>query len=250
MKKSILTIAGLDPISGAGVTRDTQIFVEKGLYPLVCITSIVPQSTCGIKEVHSIPVNTILKQLEAIFEEFSPEVIKIALVPEADQYRAILDFLKERDYRFLILDPILRAGTGDQLASEEVKSVILKHILPHSIITPNLQEAEFLTGEKDPKEAAQKLVKLGFEAALIKGGHSEGELIKDLFVTQNARKEYPHKKFPQEVHGTGCSISALIASNLTLDMELEEAVGRAIQEIVTWFSSGKMKKLTCSCIFY
>ena len=146
MKKSILSIAGFDPISGAGVVRDTQIFVEKGLYPLVCITSIVPQTTCKILEVFALSGETVLKELEAIYTEFKPKFVKVGLVPLPELMESILNFLRTKQLSCLIIDPIIKAGTGDPLASNKIKETILGNPLPNTIITPNIKEAEFLTG--------------------------------------------------------------------------------------------------------
>jgi len=254
VKKSILSIAGFDPISGAGVVRDTQIFVEKGLYPLVCITSIVPQTTCKILEVFALSGETVLKELEAIYTEFKPEFVKVGLVPLPELMESILYFLRTKQLSCLIIDPIIKAGIGDPLASNKIKEAILGNPLPNTIIIPNIKEAEFLTGLRiesfeDVKKAAERLENYGFKGVLIKGGHGKGNQIQDVFLYENEFQIFTHPRFPHEIHGTGCTLSSLILSFIALGHSPPEAVEKSIGEIENWIKNGKLIKLSCSYVF-
>ncbi|MCD6130685.1 MAG: bifunctional hydroxymethylpyrimidine kinase/phosphomethylpyrimidine kinase, partial [Candidatus Hydrothermae bacterium] len=197
---------------------------------------------------------TVLKELEAIYTEFKPKFVKVGLVPLPELMESILNFLRTKQLSCLIIDPIIKAGTGDPLASNKIKETILGNPLPNTIITPNIKEAEFLTGLsiesfEDVKKAAERLENYGFKGILIKGGHGKGNQIQDVFLYENEFQIFTHPRFPHEIHGTGCTLSSLILSYIAHGHSPPEAVEKSIGEIENWIKNGKLIKLSCSYVF-
>jgi len=234
--KNILTIAGYDPSSGAGVTRDLDTFFSLGCHGLSAPTCFVVQGPRGVRDIHPIPVDQFASMLKVIEEEVAIDGVKIGVVWDVPYIEIISGFLKKLKGKPVVVDPIYAAKNGHKLITEEGLKCLVKEILPlTTLFTPNLEEASLLTGKKiktldEAKRRARELVRLGPRAVVVKGGHLEGKPVdvffdgKEIFL-----REKPRVK--QQIHGTGCLFSSLLAAFLTNGYPLEEAFLAAEKEM-------------------
>lgn len=215
----VLSIAGTDPTGGAGIHADLKTFQEVGAYGMAVITSIVAQNTMGVKDVWHMEDETILKQLEAVFEDIRPQAVKTGMIALPSMIESVTARL-EREKLPIIVDPVMVATSGDSLMDKETTELMINRLLPITeIVTPNMEEAEKLTGVnvstiEEAEKAARVLVDdMGAEAAVVKGGHAKDTAVDVLYY----KKEFVHLKAERfdtkHTHGTGCTFSAAIAAN-------------------------------------
>lgn len=227
----LLTIAGFDPSCGAGVAADLKTFAAHNCYGVAAVTALTVQSTQGVKSVHPTPAAQLRAQLDALLEDVTISAVKIGMLGNRANATAVTEFLDHHKFKHVVLDPVFRptAGNAELLDISGLKFVrdeLLKRV---SVITPNLPEAEFLTGTdvKDVaqmKAAAQKLIEMGARAVVVTGGH----LDKPTDVLCEAGREVEtfggdHVKSPN-THGSGCTFSSAIAAQLALGQQLRDAV--------------------------
>lgn len=227
----LLTIAGFDPSCGAGVAADLKTFAAHNCYGVAAVTALTVQSTQGVKSVHPTPAAQLRAQLDALVEDVSIAAVKIGMLGHRANATAVTEFLDAHKFKHVVLDPVFRptAGNAELLDTSGLKFVrdeLLKRV---SVITPNLPEAEFLTGSdvKDVaqmKAAAQKLIEMGARAVVVTGGHLEKPT--DVLCEAGGEVETfggDHVKSPN-THGSGCTFSSAIAAQLALGLQLREAV--------------------------
>ena len=228
MQYKCLSIAGFDGSGGAGLQADLKTFSALGCYGMTVLTALPVQNTMGVRSCYEIPLDAILGQLEAIFDDIVPDSIKIGMLFKREIVLLVADFLSERAIGIpIVLDPVMVAKSGDYLLLPEAMSALKSRLIPMAtIITPNLPEAEALTEPtKDMHQLAKKLLNLGANAILLKGGHQACPSSDDLFMDQ-LRQDIWLKSpriHSKNTHGTGCTLSAAIAAYLAMGLPLAKA---------------------------
>jgi hydroxymethylpyrimidine/phosphomethylpyrimidine kinase len=221
MQYKCLSIAGFDGSGGAGLQADLKTFSALGCYGMTVLTALPVQNTMGVRHCYEIPLEAIQKQLEAIFDDIIPDSIKIGMLFKREIVELVAAFLSERAQGIpVVLDPVMVAKSGDALLLPEAITALKKQLIPlATIITPNLPEAWALTRTTQEKQALANLV-LGYGpgAVLLKGGHGDGEESNDLYVDQAGQAIWLTNRRidSKNTHGTGCTLSAAIASYLAL----------------------------------
>lgn len=233
-----LTIAGSDSGGGAGIQADLKTFQMQGVFGTSVITAVTAQNTLGVFDIHPIPLNTIQAQLEAVKNDFQITSAKIGMLGTADIIECVADFLSHLPFGTLVVDPVMIAKGGAPLLQQQAVSALIKHLLPLAdVITPNIPEAEALTGIKisdtaSIQQAALDLQKQGAKNVIIKGGHSlnsQSQQCQDWILLQNAEHlvlESPRFD-TQHTHGTGCTFSACLTAELAKGAPLKSAVKTA-----------------------
>lgn len=233
-----LTIAGSDSGGGAGIQADLKTFQMQGVFGTSVITAVTAQNTLGVFDIHPIPLNTIQAQLEAVKNDFQIASAKIGMLGTADIIECVANFLSHRPFGTLVVDPVMIAKGGAPLLQQQAVSALIKHLLPLAdVITPNIPEAEALTGIKisdtaSIQQAALDLQKQGAKNVIIKGGHSlnsQSQQCQDWILLQNREHlvlESPRFDTPH-THGTGCTFSACLTAELAKGTPLKSAVKTA-----------------------
>jgi hydroxymethylpyrimidine kinase/phosphomethylpyrimidine kinase len=235
--KKILTIAGYDPSSGAGITRDLDVSFSLGLHGLSAITAIVVQGPSGVSSLSPIGSDVFTNMLDAVGSDVTIDGVKIGVVWGEPAGKAIASFLSARRGVPVVIDPITHAKNGAPLVTAEGLSFLITGLFPlASVVTPNITEASAMTHMKitcleDMKEAARVLRSMGPGAVIVKGGHLEGAPT-DLLFDGEEFLVHTKERVDRTVHGTGCMFSASLASFLTLGYSLREAF-YASQEFMT-----------------
>ena len=241
-----LTIAGSDSGAGAGVQADLKTFAALGVYGASAVTALTAQNTKGVKAIHYPPPEIVAAQIEAVLEDFAVAAIKIGMLGSAELVGAVAEGSPssgrhvpspegEGGRAFVVYDPVMIASSGDALSGAGFVEAVKRELLPLvDCLTPNLAEAAALLGEPIARSEADMarqgaaLLKLGPRAALIKGGHLEGDEAVDLLVTANGVRRYVAPRIAsRNLHGTGCTLSSAIAANVVLGAPLPEAVAAA-----------------------
>ncbi|MFU0790452.1 bifunctional hydroxymethylpyrimidine kinase/phosphomethylpyrimidine kinase [Cerasibacillus sp. JNUCC 74] len=230
-----LTIAGTDPSGGAGIQADLKTFQELAVYGMSVITSIVAQNTTGVQNVHHIPIEMLKDQLESVFSDMPVHSVKTGMIANESMMKIIAEQLPKTNASY-VMDPVMVATSGDALIAEEARDFLKEQLLPLAkVVTPNIPEAEFITGQKihdidDLKEAAREIVeKHGAQAALVKGGHMQGDAIDYLYDGNTIHTFHSERIHTKNTHGTGCTYSAAITAYLSKGLPLYEAVKQAKQ---------------------
>lgn len=225
----VLSIAGFDPSSGAGVTADVQTILAHGCYPITCITALTVQTTQGVKRVEPVAGALVRDTLRELAKDFSIAAVKIGMLGSGEVAKAVADFLSGAGLEHVVLDPILKSSSGADLIDKAGQRVVRERLLPVAeVITPNLDEAAVLIGApvKDAKEihgAPRKLHAMGARAVVITGGHRDEAI--DLLSLQGRVEEFWAEKIESKsTHGTGCAFSTAIACELARGQSVREAV--------------------------
>jgi hydroxymethylpyrimidine/phosphomethylpyrimidine kinase len=227
-----LTIAGSDPSGGAGLQADLKTFHQFGVYGEAVVTLITVQNTVRVSRVVVLPPALILEQIEAVLEDIPPAAAKTGALGSAEVVEAVARAAAA--FRFpLVVDPVMVSKHGLPLLPEAAAHAVRQHLLPRAaLVTPNLPEAEALTGIaihgiEEMRAAAARIHEMGARAVLIKGGHLETDATDLLFDGANWR-EFPAPRIAtRHTHGTGCTYSAAITAGLASGLPLGEAVARA-----------------------
>jgi len=234
--KVVLTIAGLDPSGGAGIVADIKTITALGCFPAAALTSITFQNTTGVIGAEHQSAATLRSQVQPIIQDLAVAAAKTGMLPTAEIVAEVARLFGEENLPAPVVDPVVVATSGDVLIDEEAFQILKTRLFPLArIVTPNIPEAEKLTGlsiqtEKDMRRAAKAIHALGARAVLVKGGHRElsGDAL-DILLNEDGtfvefRSEYLKVG---EVHGSGCTLSAAIAASLGKGMTLEGAVSAA-----------------------
>jgi hydroxymethylpyrimidine/phosphomethylpyrimidine kinase len=230
-----LTIAGSDSSGGAGVQADLKTFAALGVYGASAITALTAQNTRGVTAVHPTPTDFVRAQLEAVFADLDIGAVKIGMVANAAIIEAIATVLARVAPKAVVLDPVMVATSGDRLLAADAVDALRTRLFPlATIITPNLPEAAALLNEKVAVGAVaieaqgRRLLALGSNAALIKGGHGEGPESIDYLVTADSVETLIAPRVStKNTHGTGCSLSSAIAAGLAKGENVATAVRNA-----------------------
>jgi hydroxymethylpyrimidine/phosphomethylpyrimidine kinase len=241
--KKVLTIAGSDSGGGAGIQADLKTMTVHQVYGASVITAVTAQNTLGVQDVKTLSVTAVASQLESVLRDIEFSALKTGMLANSKIIAEVALKIKEYSLSNLVVDPVMVATSGDLLLEPEAVTTYQEKLFPLAeIITPNLHEARVLTGAApeeavDPHYLAEELIKYGSSYVLIKGGHSskEKKLQKagDLLYDGSQFIEFEADYIPSSnTHGTGCTLSAAIASNLARGMKMEKAVGQA-KEFIT-----------------
>lgn len=235
--KYILTIAGSDSVGGAGIQADIKTIFSLGQYAASAITAITAQNTCGVRSIQAVDSAVLSAQIDAVLEDLPIDAIKIGMVYTKENVAAIRSSLKKNNYSgHLVLDPVLVATSGDMLAKADFLQVLKEELFPLcTVLTPNISEAEAISGMKiaspdDMIECGRQIVNnCHCKNVLVKGGHSIGDEMTDILVSQDGTIRYftATKISSENTHGTGCTLSSAIATYLATGLPLEEAVAHA-----------------------
>jgi len=226
----LLTIAGFDPTCGAGVAADLKTFAAHNCYGVAAVTALTVQSTLGVRSVQATPASTLRAQLDALAEDATIAAVKIGMLANRANASAVAEFLDKNKFAHVVLDPVSRptAGDAELLDAAGLKFVRDELLKRASVVTPNIPEAEFLTGMevKDVagmKAAGQKLLEMGARAVIVTGGHLEKPIDVLCEGTEIETFGGDHVRSPN-THGTGCTFSSAIAAQLACGQQLREAV--------------------------
>jgi hydroxymethylpyrimidine/phosphomethylpyrimidine kinase len=229
----VLTIAGFDPSSGAGITADVKTIAAHGCYGVSCITALTVQSTSGVRRIEPVNPDLISATLSELLSDLEVAAVHIGMLGSSPVVKAVADFLELHKLSNIVLDPILGSSSGKDLLDMPGRELLKKRLLPMcSVVTPNIDEAAILTGlpVTDPnqmREAAQVLHGLGASAVVITGGHLEKAIDLLSFRSSKGIEQELFKSERQKsnsTHGTGCAFATAMACHLALGRGMPEAV--------------------------
>jgi hydroxymethylpyrimidine/phosphomethylpyrimidine kinase len=235
-----VTIAGSDSSGGAGIQGDLKTFSALGVYGASVITALTAQSSEGVRAIHGVPAEFVQAQIDAVFSDLDVRAVKIGMVWQRDVIETIAAGLARFRQTKVVLDPVMIATSGDDLLRPEAREVLKRMLCPRAlVITPNLPEAAALLDapiartEEEMREQAVRLLTLGAQAVLLKGGHAGGEQSVDLLVEPKACTRFVADRIvSRNAHGTGCALSSAIAAGLAKGLDLADAI-RTAKEFVT-----------------
>lgn len=231
--KVALTIAGSDCSGGAGIQADIKTITANGVFAESVITALTAQNTTGVFGVFESSPEFVTQQLDAVFSDIYPDAVKIGMVSSAPIIKAIAEGLKKYEAKNIVIDPVMVSTSGSKLLQDDAISTLEEVLFPLAmLLTPNIPEAEILSNIKinsadDMTKAAEIIGKKYNAAVLLKGGHSINDA-NDLLYSDEEFKWFSGKRIDNpNTHGTGCTLSSAIASNLAKGMNLDEAVESA-----------------------
>lgn len=237
----MLSIAGSDSSAGAGVQADIKTAAALDVYAMTVITSVTAQSSQGVAAKSDVSTEMIRRQLEAVLSDEKPAAVKTGMLPTPEIIETVANVLRRYGCRNIVVDPLLISSSGFPLVDrpEEAADAFRRHLFPiATLITPNLPEASFLSGQDCPDPVSLPRL-LNASAVLLKGGHSSGDDSADLLICNGTIERYATPRVnSRNTHGTGCVLSAAIASFLARGMELRDAVGEAKKFIYNAITEG------------
>lgn len=233
MIKKVLTIAGSDCSGGAGVQADLKTMSAHGVFGMSVIVSVVAENTARVIDIQDVTPEMIEKQIDAVFEDIVPDAVKIGMLSTPVCMKAVAGKLDQYQPEHVVIDPVMYAKNGCPLMNPDAVGALIELILPHAdVLTPNIPEAECITGMEihnsaDMEEAAKKIYAMGVRGVLVKGGHAIGNALDVLYDGKEFHHFETQRINTKNTHGTGCTLSSAIASNLALGYDIPEAVKRA-----------------------
>lgn len=234
--KNVLTIAGLDPSGGAGILADVKTMSALGTYAMAAVTALTAQNTQEVRSVQSADQQFLREEIDTLFSDIRIDAVKIGMLSDAETVMTVSELVRKWRPRWVVLDPVMVAKSGDRLLRSDAIGTLIRELLPLvHIVTPNLPEAEALLGEKIEsleamKESARALFALSNNHAFVylKGGHLDGNLCSDVFYDGKEIHIFSSNRITtKNTHGTGCSLSSAIAANLAKTAEPLRAVEEA-----------------------
>lgn len=234
MFKKALTIAGSDSGGGAGIQADIKAMENLGVFGMSVITAVTAQNTIGVTGVHQLPAEFVGRQIDAVITDLGADAVKIGMLGTSEVVEVVAHKISQYNLNQVVLDPVIVATSGDRLLAEEAIEVIKNKLIPVSfIVTPNRDEAEILSGitlsyEEDFRKAARLIYELGAGGVLVKGGEFEEDLFTDIYYDGREFYRYTAPKIKtSHTHGTGCTMSSVIAACLAKEVISLEAVQTA-----------------------
>ncbi len=231
--KTALSIAGTDPSGGAGIQADLKTMTAHGVYAMTAVTALVAQNTTGVKSIVESSPEFLAQQLDCVFTDIFPDAVKTGMVASVPLIQVIADKLEEYGAKNIVVDPVMVATSGDRLISEDAVGALKRRLFPlAAVITPNIPEAELLAGMSitdagGMERAARTIYDACGCAVLCKGGHRLNDASDFLYAGGEGRWFHGRRVNNPNTHGTGCTLSSAIASNLALGRDLETSVERA-----------------------
>jgi hydroxymethylpyrimidine/phosphomethylpyrimidine kinase len=238
-RRTALTVAGSDSGGGAGIQADLKTFHQFGVYGMSAITAITAQNTLGVAGVYPLPTEAVIQQMKEVLRDIGADAVKTGMLFHAEIIEAVAEEIRAFRLHKLVVDPVMVAKGGAKLLLDEAIHALKRHLLPLAeIVTPNLPEAECLTGmtiqtPEEMKEAAKKIHAMGARHVFIKGGHLDSDDIVDLLFDGQSFHEFGHRRVhTRHTHGTGCTFSAALTAELAKGTTLLQAAERAKRFIV------------------
>jgi hydroxymethylpyrimidine/phosphomethylpyrimidine kinase len=235
MRGRVLVIAGSDSGGGAGIQADIKTITAFGGYAATAITALTAQNTLGVEAVHMVPPDFIARQIVVVLDDIGADVVKVGMLGDAATIEVVCDTLAQHAGDIpIVLDPVMVATSGARLLADDAVAMLRDRLLPMAcLITPNVPEAEALTGLEIPNvammhRAASRLLTLGAPAVLLKGGHLHGEHVVDLLATADGVEDFIAPRIEsRHTHGTGCTLASGVAAGLAQGLAMRDAVQRA-----------------------
>lgn len=225
-----LTIAGSDSGAGAGIQADLKTFAALGVYGTSAITAITAQNTVGVTKIFELSPDLVAAQIDAVIKDIGAHALKTGMLANAAIIETVANKIREHGLTNLVVDPVMVAKGGDRLLRKDAIDALRFRLIPlATVVTPNIPEAEELTGLKlnrapEIEEAAKRIVAMGAASVVIKGGHRRGPAIDLFFDGKKFRKFRSPRVRTRNTHGTGCTFSAAIAAYLARGVDVESAV--------------------------
>jgi hydroxymethylpyrimidine/phosphomethylpyrimidine kinase len=236
--KTALTIAGSDTCGGAGIQADIKTMTMNGVYAMSAITALTAQNTIGVTGIMEVTPQFLKEQIDDVFDDIRPDAVKIGMVSSSELIKTIADELKRYNMANIVVDPVMVATSGARLINEDAIATLKSELLPiATIITPNIPEAEVLSGisihnDDDMIESAKIISEEFGCAVLCKGGHSINDANDLLYQNRDYKWLHGERIDNPNTHGTGCTLSSAIASNLAKGYDLFTSVQRAKEYIL------------------
>ena len=231
--KAALTIAGSDSSGGAGIQADIKTMTVNGVYAMSAITALTAQNTTGVQGIFEVTPDFLAQQIDSVFTDIRPDAVKIGMVSSVGLIEVIADKLTAYGAKNIVVDPVMVATSGAKLISDDAIDALKARLLPlATVLTPNIPEAEVLSGmairtAEDMVTAARAISETYHCAVLCKGGHQLNDA-NDLLYRDGGYRWFNGKRIDNpNTHGTGCTLSSAIASNLAKGLDLDTAVERA-----------------------
>jgi len=242
----VLTIAGSDSGGGAGIQADIKTFTAFKVFSTSVITAITAQNTKEVTAVHNVPIEIITKQIDAVLSDIGTDAVKIGMLSTSEIIKEVTDGLKRYSVRNIVLDPVMVSASGARLIEDSAIESLKKDLINLAlIVTPNIPEAEVLSGIKiksldDMDNAAKKILALGCKSVLIKGGHLDlgVNAMIDILYSGSKQVKFTNKRINKEGHGTGCTLSSAIAACLAKGFSVEKSVRYSIDYVHNALENG------------
>ncbi len=233
MMKKVLTIAGSDSSGGAGIQADIKTITVHGHYAMSVITALTAQNTTGVFAIENASTSFIEAQIDAVFSDIFPDAVKIGMVSNAEIIEIIVKKLKQYGAKNIVVDPVMVSTSECKLLSSDAENALIEKLLPiGTIITPNIPEAEILCkksikNEEDMESAAKEIFNKTKTAVLVKGGHLVNDACDFLYDGNEGTWFKSERILNENTHGTGCTLSSAIASNLAKGLSIKDSINDA-----------------------
>ena len=239
LSKTVLVIAGSDPSGGAGIQADLKTLTSFGVYGMTAITALTEQNTKGVTDIFEVPLDFVVKQINCCLSDIGANAIKIGMMHNTELINGVYEALKLNKIIgnkkiSIVLDPVMVAKGGHRLLKEDAVNSLKTFIKnTNPVLTPNIPEAEILTDNKinnlaDMKIAAKKIINLGANFVILKGGHMNAPIMSDLLIGTNVIDQIDTKKIlTNNTHGTGCTMASALTAGLAKSLEIKEAFRNA-----------------------
>jgi len=230
--KKVLTIAGSDSGGGAGIQADLKTFSARGVFGMSAITALTAQNTIGVQGVYEIDPEFVGKQIDSVMNDIGADVWKTGMLSNAQIIKVVANRAQKFEVTRIVVDPVMVAKSGDPLLKQEARHSLITELLPRAyIVTPNLHEAQVLTGIKiatidKAKEAAIKINEMGAQNVIIKGGHMnmDDESVDLLYNGDSFIEFHANRINTENTHGTGCTFASAIAAEIAKNEDLIKAI--------------------------
>ena len=239
-----LTIAGSDSGGGAGIQADLKTFHAFGVFGCSALTAVTAQNTLGVAAVHTVPPEMVLEQIRAVATDIPPDAVKTGMLASAAVVECVARAIDQYQLPNYVLDPVMISTSGHRLLDRDAEDTIRQMLLPiATVVTPNLHEARILTGlpieaPSDLADAAHALLDRGAQAALVKGGHFDGDQAVDLLLTEEGERVWSRPRLDTRAgHGTGCTLAAALAAGLAAGRPLVDATAAAVDFVARALAS-------------
>jgi hydroxymethylpyrimidine/phosphomethylpyrimidine kinase len=233
MHGRVLIVAGSDSGGGAGIQADIKTVTALGAYAATALTAVTVQNTQGVSAIHPIPLDIVRAQIATVLDDIGADAIKTGMLATAAVIETVMDALKGNATP-LIVDPVMVAKGGAKLLESDAVAALKRHVLPRAnLITPNLPEAEALTGREIAtpqamRDALKHLLDLGAKSVLLKGGHLPGDEILDIYADASSTHEWQAKRIAtRHTHGTGCTLASAVATGFAQGLSAVDSITRA-----------------------
>lgn len=236
MQGRVLIIAGSDSGGGAGIQADIKTVTALKGFAMTAITAVTAQNTLGVQGIFPLLPIQVTQQIQSVMDDIGADVIKVGMLGQVEIVENVAQKLEKYPHIPIILDPVMLAKGGNALLEEPAVKILLKKLVPQAhLLTPNIPEAEALTGLSsittldDMRQAATHLRRMGAKNILLKGGHLPGDDLTDFLLLENGAERFYHgKRIPtRHTHGTGCTLASAIATGLSQAMSLPDSIARA-----------------------